>query len=34
LLPERSEALLLELAHRVWDSVCAADQNLGPLEEE
>jgi hypothetical protein len=34
LLPSRPEALLLELAQRLRDSVCAADQNLGHLEEE
>jgi hypothetical protein len=34
LLPARSETLLLGLAKRVHDSACAADQNLGHLEEE
>ena len=34
LLPARPEALLLGLARRVHDSVWAADQNLGHLEEE
>jgi hypothetical protein len=34
LLPELREALLLQLAQRVCDSVCAADQNPGHLEEE
>jgi hypothetical protein len=34
LLPEQSGALLLGLAKRIHDSACAADQNLGHLEEE
>jgi hypothetical protein len=34
LLPQRPDTLLLQLAQRVRDSVCAADQNLGHLEEE
>jgi len=34
LLPQRPDTLLLKLAQRVRDSVCAADQNLGHLEEE
>ena len=34
MLPEQPEGLLLVLAQRVRDSVCAADQNLGHLEEE
>ena len=34
LLPEQREELLLGLAGRVRHSVCAADQNLGHLEEE
>lgn len=34
LLPAQPEALLLALAGRIRASVCAADQNLGHLEEE
>jgi len=34
LVPQRPDALLLNLAQRVRDSVCAADENLGHLEEE
>src|SRR3974390_972185 len=34
LVPPRSEVLLASLAQRVRESVCAADQNLGHLEEE
>jgi hypothetical protein len=33
LLPEQPEGLLFGLAQRIRDSVCAADQNLGHLEE-
>jgi len=34
LLPPQAQALLLGMAKRVHDSVCAADENLGHLEEE
>ena len=34
LLPQQADALLLKLAQRLRGSACAADQNLGHLEEE